>query len=429
MATGGFSERDWLLWHERDFRWYWGGQTLSLVGSQISAVTMPLIAALALGAGAGGVSVVATAAFLPNLLFPLLVGHWLEGRPKRRLMIVADLSRAALLASVPIAYAGDALSLAFLAFVAFAVGTASVAFDIAGFAYLPTLVDDDHLPRANRAMQGSATVAQIGGPGLGGLLVQLLGPPLAAAADAVSYLASAVGLRAVRRPEMQTRQQREARLLDGIRLLMRNVYLRALTAHASIYNAASQVLTVNLVIWALQDRGMGAGAYGLALSAGGVGAFAGTMAALRLAEWHGYGRAFIASLGLSTGAPLFIAALPMEGAALGLALAAVQFVAGVGLGSANVLSTTLRQIVIPRDQLARATGAYRLLMYGSIPLGSALGGLLGEMLGSRTGVAIGAVGLALSALPMLAPSIVSLGDPHEAATQPGAAATTPLPGH
>ena len=93
------------------------------------------------------------------------------------------------------------------------------------------------------------------------------------------------------------------------------------------------------------------------------------------------------------------------------------------------LSTTLRQIVIPRDQLARATGAYRLLMYGSIPLGSALGGLLGEMLGSRTGVAIGAVGLALSALPMLAPSIVSLGDPHEAATQPGAAATTPLPGH
>ena len=203
---------------------------------------------------------------------------------------------------------------------------------------------------------------------------------------------------------------------------MASVYLRALTMHALIYNAAAQVLTVNLVIWAVQDRDVSAGMYGVALSAGGVGAFVGTMAALRLAEREGYGRGFAASLLLSTGPPLLIPFLPFEQAALGAALAGVELVAGIGLGSANVLSTTLRQIVIPRDQLARTTGGYRLLMYGSIPLGSALGGLLGEILGSRVGVAVGALGLVASALPMLERRIRTLRDPRDAVIGTTAAA-------
>jgi MFS family permease len=404
-----------LLRADRDFRWYWGGQSLSFVGTQVTAVAMPLIAALTLDAGTGGVSLVATAAFLPNLLFPLLAGHWLEGAGKRRAMIIADLGRALMLALVPIAHAAGSLSLGLLAAVAFVVGTGSVVSDVAGFAYLPAVVEEERLPEANRAMQGSATVAQVGGPGLGGLLVQALGAPLAAAADAASYLASAVGIAAARRPEPVAGAERSGRAADGIRILLRNPYLRALTVHASVYNAASQLLTVNLVIWAVQDRGVGAGLYGLALSAGGVGAFLGTMGALGLAGRLGYGRAFAASLVLSAGTPLLVAAQPFEGAALGLGLAALQLVAGVGLGSANVLSTTLRQLVIPHDQLARTTGGYRLLMYGSIPLGSALGGALGETLGSRAGVAIGACGLALSSLPMLAGKVRSLREPRDAA--------------
>ena len=199
-----------LLRTDRDFRWYWGGQSLSLVGTQVSAIAMPLIAVLTLGAGAGGVSAVATAAFLPNLLSPLLFGHWLEGRPKRRLMVLADLARAVLIASVPVAYLVGGLSLELLIGVAFAIGTASVAFDIAGFAYLPTFVEEDRLPEANRAMQGSATVAQVAGPGLGGLLVQLLGAPLAAAADAVSYVASAFGIARAHGPEAHTGAIRKA---------------------------------------------------------------------------------------------------------------------------------------------------------------------------------------------------------------------------
>jgi MFS family permease len=182
-----------LVWRHRAFRGYWIGQSLSFVGSQVTAVALPLVAALTLSAGPGQVGAVATAAMLPNLLFSLLVGHWVEGREHRRIMIPADIARAVLLAVIPVASFGGWLSIPLLAIVAFLSGVAGVFFEIAGFAYVPSVVDTDDLPAANRAVQGSSTVAEVAGPGLAGLLVQAVGPAFAIAADALSYLASAIG--------------------------------------------------------------------------------------------------------------------------------------------------------------------------------------------------------------------------------------------
>jgi predicted MFS family arabinose efflux permease len=312
--------------------------------------------------------------------------------------------------------AGDAQAPLLVA-VAGVVGAASVVFDIGGFAYIPTLVDEPDLAGANRAIQGSTTAAQVGGPGIAGGLAQLVGPALAVAVDAASYLASAAGIAAARRPEpAPPAPEAGVGVLTGLRTVAANPLLRALATHATIYNGMAQILTVNLVVFAVTDRGLSAGQFGLALSAAGAGAFLGTMCALRLADRVGYGRAFATSLVLSTGAPLLIAVLPGRGTTLAIALGAVQFVAGTGLGSANVLSVTMRQIVAPRGSLARTNGGYRLLNFGVIPLGSAAGGLIGQAVGSRFGVAVGSVGLAVSALPMLTRRIRSLGDPAEAAT-------------
>ena len=145
-----------LLRRDGSFRWYWAGQSLSFVGSQVSVVALPLVAALTLGAGPAGVSAVATAAMLPNLLFSLLVGNWVGGRDQRRIMIPADLVRAALLATIPLAWATGWLSLPWLIAVAFLAGVAGIFFEIAGFAYVPDLVASEELPAANRAVQGSA---------------------------------------------------------------------------------------------------------------------------------------------------------------------------------------------------------------------------------------------------------------------------------
>ncbi len=196
-----------------------------------------------------------------------------------------------------------------------------------------------------------------------------------------------------------------------MRLLFANLYLRALTVHAAMYNLASQVFTINLVLWMVQQRQVSPGGYGLALSAGGVGAVLGTLTALKLADRLGFGRAFAASLLLSCFVPLAVAGLPLYGTALAVGVGIVLLISGVGLGNANVYSLTLRQTVIPADQLARTVGAYRQIMYGSIPIGSALAGVIGATAGTRVGVAAGAIGLALSALPMLAGKIRRLPTP------------------
>jgi len=399
------SIRPGLLRSDRDFRWYWSGQTASFVGSQVTVTALPLIAALTLDVGPGGVGAVATASWLPNMVLPLLVGHWLERRGKRRVMVTVDLVRAAALLVVPAAYAADRLSLALLAAVAFVVGVGNVFFEIGGFAYVPTLVPRDRLSEANRAMQGSSTIAQVGGPGLAGLLVQAVGAPFAVVLDALTYLASVAGIRAARRPEPPVHASHRGRFRDGLALIARDPYLRPLTAHAAVFNFGGQVFVVNLVIWITRDHHVAPGVYGAALAAGGAGAFIGTMVALRLADRLGYDRAFLASLGVSCGVPLLTAAMPWSGATLGVGLAALQLTACIGLGSANVLSTTLRQTVIPPGQLARTVGAYRAINFGIIPVGTALAGVVGEAFGSRVGVAVGTVVMAASALPMLASAI------------------------
>ncbi|WP_112134799.1 MFS transporter [Glycomyces dulcitolivorans] len=407
-----------LLRRNRDFRRFWTGHTLSVAGTHVTAVALPLLATLTMDAGAAGVAAIATAAYLPNLLLPLLVGHWLEQRRRRRILVATDLARAAVLLVVPAAYLLDALSVPLLVAVAFLVGSASVVFEIGGFAYVPTLVDEEDLGAANRDIQGSSTAAQVAGPGLAGGLAQLAGPALAIVIDALSYLASAIGVAGARRSEPAPPQpEQRLGIFSGIRTIAANPFLRALTAHAMLYNGAAQILTVNLIVYAVNDRGLSAGMYGLALSASGAGAFVGTMLALRLAGRFGFGHAFAMSLTFSTGLPLLLALLPGDGAVLASGFTAVMFAAGIGLGSANVLSVTLRQVVAP-GALARTNGGYRVLTFGVLPLGSLIGGLIGSTADSRIGVAVGTAGLAISALPMFARRIRALHTPQDAKPAP-----------
>jgi MFS family permease len=401
---------------EHDFRWFWAGQTVSVVGTQVTAVALPLAAALTLRAGPGAVGAIAAATYLPNVVLPLLAGHWLEHRSRRPPMVWADIVRAAALALVPVAYAGGFLSLGLLVGVAFVVGAASVVFDIASFAYVPGLVVEEDLTAANRAMQGSATAAQAGGPGVAGVLVQAFGPAVAVLVDSVSYLASVLGITRARRPEPPPAAVPATRtaFLDGVRQLLGNPFLRALAAHAATYNAFSQVLMVNLVVWLVRDRQVTVGVYGVALTAAGAGAFVGAMSVLRVIRRSGYGRTYTMALVLFTGVPLVLAALPLRGDPLGLVVGAVMAVSGIGLGAANVLSTTLRQTAVPKATLARSIGSYRLLIFGIIPLGSGLGGLVGENFGSRVGVALGTAGMALSAAPIVLGRTRRLRDPKDA---------------
>ncbi|GLZ76769.1 MFS transporter [Actinorhabdospora filicis] len=408
-----------VLRRNRDFRRFWLGHTISVFGGDVTYVALPLIATLVLGAGAAGVSAVATAGVLPSILLSLFAGNWLETRRRRGVMITADIARAALLGALPVAWALDALTLPLMVVLAFLTGVATVVFDLASFAYVPTMVDAEDLPAANQASQGSTTAAQVAGPGVAGLLITLLGPVLALVVDAASYLASALGIAGARRAEpLPPRPDRRPGVFSGLRLVLANPFMRAMTVHAAVYNAGAQILMINMVVMAVRERGLAPGWYGLALSAAGVGALLGTLIALRLIRRFGFGRSFMIALALETGAPLLLAAIPWDGLAFGGALAGLDFIAGVGLGVANVLSVTLRQNVLPQGTIARSNGSYRMITYGVLPIGAALAGILGETIGTRASVAVGTAAMAISALPMVARRVRRLRDVREARPEP-----------
>ena len=401
-----------LVQRNRSFAAFWIGQSVASAGHQVTVLALPLVSAITLVAGPAAVGPVASAAMLPYLLFSLVAGHVLEGRDQKRVMIPADLAQAILLAAVPIAWAMGWLSVPLLIVIAFLTGIAAVAFGVSGFAYLPSLVEEHELAAANRAVQGSGTMTEVAGPGMAGLLVSWLGPPLAILADSLGYLASALGVagsNSLHRTSVEpVGSEGKSSITTGLKILFQNRYLRALTIHAALYNLAEQIFFLNLVIWAIQQQDVSAVGFGLALSAAGVGGLLGTITALHLADRLGLGRAFAASLMLSCVVPLLTAMWPLTGLSLALVIGAVMFVSGIGLGNANVYSLTLRQIVIPNTQLSRSAGAYTQVMYGSIPIGSALAGVIGSTLGPRSGVAVGAFGLLVSILPMLTRPVLTL---------------------
>lgn len=300
-----------LLRDDRSFRHYWLGQSAAAAGAQLTVFAIPLISAITLNAGPAAVSLVAAAGSLPYLLFALLAGHVLEGRDQKRSMVSTDIAQALLLTLIPLAWVGGWLSVPLLAAVTFLSGTCALGFGLSAFAYVPSLVEEDELAAANRAVQGTRTVTEISGPGAAGLLVSLAGAPGAVIATAVGYLASAVGVATSRprtRATVATITDPAARpsLLTGLRVLFANSYLRALTIHAATYNAAEQVVVLNLVIWAVQQQDVDPGAYGLALAAAGVGGLLGTLTALKLVDRLGLGRAFAVSLLLSCLAPVLL---------------------------------------------------------------------------------------------------------------------------
>ncbi len=387
------------------FRWFWAGQTAAAVGAQVTAFALPLVTSIALGAGPDQVGLVATAGWLPYLLFSLLAGHWLEGRDRCRSMLVGQGVQVLALGSIPLLSAASALSVPLLAVAAFVSGCGALVVALAGFAYLPDLVAEREIGAANRALQGSRTVAQVAGPGLAGALVGALGPALAVVADAAGQLLAMAGIaRSGVRSSVATGREGggtgRARFLDGLRVLFVEPHLRALTVHAAIYNLTTQVFMLDLVLLAVRHEHVSTFGYGLALGASGVGGVIGTAVALRLSRRWGFGRAFVASLALSCGAPITIPLSGLHGTAFVILIGATLFVAGIGLGSANIYSLTLRQTIIPRPLLTRSAGAYTQVMYGSIPIGAALAGVFGTWLGVRQAVLVGAVGYIVSALPI-----------------------------
>jgi predicted MFS family arabinose efflux permease len=395
-----------------DFARLWAADAISQVGTQFTAVALPLLAALTLGASPIAVGVLAAASGLPHLLFGLLAGAWLDRLRRRPVMIAADVGRAALLLVIPIAAWRGMLSIEVLIAVAFMTESLTVFFDVGYLAYVPTLVRRSDLVAANSRLEATASGARVIGPALAGGVVRWLGAPLALLIDAISYLVSACFLWRIRKPEAPPQTRHDTTVLgdirEGLRAVLHAPVLRALALSSAVVNFAGFLFLSIYVLYMTRNLGLGADAVGLVFAAGGVGALLGSLVAGPARNRWGVGPVLVGSQILFgvTGMLVPLAVL-FPKYALPLVVGA-EFLQWVMVLVYDINAVSLRQAVTPDRLLGRVNGTMRFLIWGSRPLGSLAGGYLGSRIGLPATLAVGAIGMLLAFLPLLASPVPRL---------------------
>jgi MFS family permease len=381
-----------LLFDAPDFRRLWFGQTISVLGDQITQLGLPLVAVLTLGADATQMGALTAVGLLPHLLFSLPAGVWVDRfRARRRLMIAADLGRAALIASIPVAYALGFLSMPQLYVVGFLAGSLAVIFDLSWNTLFVVVTERERYVEAMALLNGSRSLASVGGPTVGGLLVQVLGAPLAMLGDAISYLGSVVFLRRIKATEPPIEHEEGStreRLLAGLAFAIGDRIMRPTLLSIATVNLFTFASSALFILYATTTLGVSPGALGLALGTGSVGAVIGAIVATRIGRRVGLGPAY--ALGLLI-FPVSLLLIPLAGPDMPMTLILAllfgsEFGAGFGV---MILDINVGAIIYARtpDRIrARASGAFRFINYGVRPIGALFGGLLGGAIGVREAI-------------------------------------------
>jgi MFS family permease len=387
-----------------DFRRLWLGESVSLVGSRLTEFALPLIALITLHANAAQLGLLSALQFGPIAVGALPAGVLVERCRKRRLMLVANLGRAAVYGAVPLLAVAGLLSLTSLAVVALAGGALTAVFDVAYGAYLPVVVPEDALVRANAQLEGSAAIAEVSGQGLGGAVVQALGPICAPLFDAATYLFSASLLMRMttteRVPAAAARRSPAAAghdLWDGLRSVFGPGVLRPVMLQSAWLNALLQVAVVVVPVYALRGLGLSPAALGFVLAAGSAGSVAGCALADALGRRCGVSAALVIGMSLTCSAYVLLPLAALPGAPPALTLGAGYVVYGFGLAVFNVHSLSLRVAVTPPELLGRTLASYRFVTWAPMPLGALAGGALAELVGAPGTLIAVAAGLSASA--------------------------------
>jgi MFS family permease len=402
------------LWAQADFVRLWSAQSISLFGSEITVIALPLTAVLVLGASPAQMGLLAAAGNVPFLLVGLLAGVWVDRLRYRPVLVAADLGRAVLLGSIPVAAAFGVLRIEQLFVVAFLAGTLTVFFDVAYQSYLPELVTRDRLAEGNGKLEASKSVAEMAGPMVGSGLLQIAAAPFAIGVDAISFLLSAAFLRSIRRNRppavCAARSSVLADVGTGIRLVLRHPLLRPIAACSATMNLFYQMVMAVYILYLTTGLQLAPGFVGVTLGVGSLGGLAGALIASPVARRFGTGKTLIAATVISGAGGLMIAVSHGLGAATVPALIGAQVLLILGVPIYNINQLSLRQAITPADVRGRVNATNRFLVWGTMPVGSLLGGLLGQVIGVEQTIVIGAVGMLLAGLWIAASRVRTLSD-------------------
>ena len=396
------------LWRHGDFLKLWSAETISQFGSTIDDIAFPLVAILVLDASAFEVAALATVLFLPFIFFTLPAGVWVDRLPRRPILIIGDFGRAALYATVPIAYVADVLTLWQLYVVGFLVGVFQVFFDVAYMSYLPALVDRDKIAEGNSKFEISRSAAQISGPGLGGILVEILTAPYAVLVDALSFVASGFFLLGIRKPEPKPevtivdgrKPSMWHELKEGLRFVLDDLNLRAQAGCTATSNFFGSLAFSIALVFAVREIGLSPGVIGLVFSVGAAGSLLAAFTTTRITRRFGIGPTSIVVAALFAPSWLLWALAPEGNDAIPF-LVAAQLVFGFTVVVYNIAQVSYRQAICPPRLQGRMNSVMRFIVWGTIPLGTISGGALATWIGLRETMAIGAIGGGLAFLWLL----------------------------
>jgi len=435
------------LFRKPNFAKLWTAATISLFGTGVSQLAIPFIAAVILKAPAGEVGLLATIEFLPFLLFTLPAGVWVDRFPRRRILIIGDLGRGAMLVSIPIAAAAGVLTIWQLYLVGFVNGVMTVFFDVADQSYLPSILERDELADGNAKLQISQSAATILGQPMGGGIVALLTAPMAVLIDAISYLGSAALIVSIREgardvvaghraaspidavdateadqvaagtsagasvaveaavddpgPTLADAPAggMRAQIFDGLHFIIRHEYLGNIAATTGISNLFSNIGGAIFPVYAYRTLGMTPEAVGLIGGLAGAGILLGALVTTRIQERIGVGRTILLGAAATGPVGLLIPIASPETAVL--VIGASFFLMSICNVVYNVSQVSLRQAITPDRMLGRMNASMRFLVWGTIPIGSLIGAGLSEVIGVQETIWVSAILSLFAFLPVL----------------------------
>ena len=392
------------LWRHPDFLKLWTGQTISELGSVVTRTAVPLVALLVLGAGPAEMAFLVVAGSLAVLLVGFFAGAWVDRLPRRPLLVASDILRSLLLLSIPVAFALDALRMEQLYVVVFLEGCLGVLFDAAYPAYVPSLIGVDRVIDGNSKLATSSSLAEIGGPGIAGALVQLISAPFAILVDAVSYAISAVSILLIRAPEpprppRTTTSAIRQEIVEGLRVVRQHRVLLPIAMRSVVAHVSGSFYGVLYVIYLIDDLHLPPLLLGIVVSAGGVGFLVGSLFAARAIRRFGLGPALIWT---AAGASVVGILTPLAGGPVLLATVMVLIPQLVGDGLQTiegVAELSLIQGLSPDRVLGRVNATLEVLSHGiAYPIGALAAAAVAGVIGVRGGIAVGWAGMAISIL-------------------------------
>jgi len=402
------------LWRHPDFLKLWAGETVSVFGSQVTILAVPTVAILILHAGPFQVGILSALEFLAFPTLGLVAGVYADRLRRRPIMIVCDVGRALALGSIPVAFVLGLLTLEQLYVVALLTGIFTVFFDVSYQSYLPALVDRPNLIEGNTKLEITRSTAQVGGPAIAGLLIQWIGGAKAVAVDALSFLLSALALASIRKPEPEPRPADGsaatgfiAEMREGIEVVFRSPLLWRIAGCTATSNLGSNMIFgAVFLVFAYRQLHLSAAVVGIVFAIGSTGSLVGAFLAGGVARKLGIGP----TLGLTSavgGLALLAIPIALLGAPIAV-LVATGFIEGIAVPIYNISQVSLRQAITPDRVQGRMNATMRTIVWGTIPLGAFVGGILGTSIGLVQTIALGGIVSTLAALWIVLGPVIRL---------------------